>query len=220
MFVFSEGRKMMERSALIDELCNREWVMFSAVNNRGGKASCQNDEGFFKKMRACQFEGWSDEMLASYKQDLINAEGCGRNLPMEKYAWMMESTHPSEFMEIRASLPVISAERLALIRELVEIQVAWEAEVDAAYPFMRAGGRPLRSSQDTPWATSFETYMDGELKTYSLDTLRQYREHVRRLSDEGGNLAFIVAEHTAKAYGFASLEAAEESARRRAERRV
>ncbi|MBR3880418.1 MAG: DUF4125 family protein [Mailhella sp.] len=209
----------MERTLLIEELCSREWVMFSAVNNRGGKASCQNDEDFFKKMRACQFKGWSDEMLASYRQDLIDADACGRNLPMEKYAWMMESTHPSEFMEVRASLPEISLERLELVRELVDIQVRWEAEVDSAYPFMRAGGRPLRKSQDTPWVTSFETYMDGELKTYSLETLRRYREHVRRLSAEGRNLAFIVAEHTAKAYGFDSLEAAEARARRRAEQK-
>jgi len=209
----------MERTLLIEELCSREWVMFSAVNNRGGKANCQNDENFFKKMRACQFKGWSDEMLASYRQDLLDAETSGRNLPMEKYAWMMESTHPSEFMEVRPSLPEISPECLELVRELVDIQVAWEAEVDAAYPFTRAGGRPLRKSQDTPWATSFETYMDGELKTYSLATLLCYREHVRRLKDEDRNLARIVAEHTAKAYGFDSLEAAEEHARRRAEQK-
>ena len=210
----------MERAKLIDELCSREWAMFSTVNNRGGKASCQNDESFFKKMRACQFKGWSSEMLASYKQDLIDADENDRNLPMEKYAWMMESTHPSEFLEIRTSLPIVSEDRLALIRELVDIQVAWEAEVDAAYPFMRAGGRPLRKSQDSPWATSFETYMEGELKTYSLRTLSLYLEYVRQLRAEGRNIALMVAEHTAKAYGFASLEEAEDRARRTAANRL
>ena len=210
----------MERELLIADLCDREWVMFSAVNNRGGRASCQNDENFFKKMRICQFTGWNDAMLESYRLDLIRAEESGRNLPMEKYAWMMESTHPSEFAEIRSSLPEVSEDSLALIQELVDIQVAWEGEVDDSYPFMRAGGRPLRKSQDTPWATSFETYMEGELKTYSLETLRLYLAHVRQLREEGRNLALIVAEQTAKAYGFASLEAAEDHARRTAMRRV
>ena len=159
-------------------------------------------------------------MLASYRQDLIDADENDRNLPMEKYAWMMESTHPSEFLEIRTSLPIVSEDRLALIRELVDIQVAWEAEVDAAYPFMRAGGRPLRKSQDSPWATSFETYMEGELKTYSLRTLSLYLEYVRQLRAEGRNIALMVAEHTAKAYGFASLEEAEDRARRTAANRL
>jgi len=79
---------MLDRNTLIHELCGREWNMFVQVNNRGGKASCQNDELFFRKMRTCQFSGWSDAMLQSYQKDLIHAENAGRNLPMEKYAWM------------------------------------------------------------------------------------------------------------------------------------
>jgi len=210
---------MLDRNTLIHELCGREWNMFVQVNNRGGKASCQNDELFFRKMRTCQFSGWSDAMLQSYQKDLIHAENAGRNLPMEKYAWMMESTHPAEFADIRGGLPCISDEAKARIAELVRIQVEWEAEVDKAYPYMRANGRPLRKSQDTPWATSFETYLEGELKTYSAATLEAYLTHVHQLQAEGRNLALIVAESTAKAYGFPSLEEAEAHARRKAAER-
>ena len=206
----------MERPELIESVCKYEWDMFSAVNNIGGKASCQNDEAFFKKMRVCQFAGWSDDMLASYLVDLVEAAAVERNLPMEKYAWMMESTHPAEFEQIRSSLPELSAEQLQLIGQLVQVQVAMEEEVDKAYPYMRAKGRPLRSEHDTPYVTSFETYLKGELKTYSLATLKAYARYAEEVRSQGGNLALMVAEATAKAYGFESLAACEEFARRKA----
>ena len=206
----------MERPELIDSVCKYEWDMFSAVNNNGGKASCQNDEAFFKKMRVCQFAGWSDDMLASYLVDLVEAAAIERNLPMEKYAWMMESTHPAEFEQIRPSLPDLSAEQLQLIGQLVQVQVAMEEEVDKAYPYMRANGRPLRKEHDTPYVTSFETYLEGELKTYSLDTLHAYAHHIAELYEQGGNLALLVAEATAKAYGFESLDAFEAFAKKKA----
>lgn len=205
---------MKERAQLIDDLCDLEWKMFVQVNNTGGKASCQNDEQFFKKMRMCQYDVWSNDMLVSYMADLLNADASGRNLPMEKYAWMMESTHPAEFEGIRASLPPVPQENLAIIAEIVAAQVEWEAEVDKAYPYMRAGGRPLRKSQDSEWVTSFETYMEGELKTFSTATLQAYKEHVQAMQKEGLNFALIVAENTAKAYGFESLAAADDHARR------
>ena len=91
-----------------------------------------------------------------------------------------------------------------------------EEEVDKAYPYMRANGRPLRKEHDTPYVTSFETYLEGELKTYSLDTLHAYAHHVAELYEQGGNLALLVAEATAKAYGFESLDAFEAFAKNKA----
>ncbi len=203
----------IDREGLIRELCDREWRMFDQVDNRGGRASCQNDEVFFRQMRACQFEGWSDAMLLNYRDDLCRAEARGRNLLAEKYAYMMEHTHPEEFEALKERLPKVDPVSRALIVELVRCQVEWEQEVDSIYPHMRAGGRPLTRDRDTPFITSFETYLEGELKTYSLATLRSYAEHVRKLKAEGRNLALIVAEHTARAYGYASLADAEEKAR-------
>lgn len=195
----------MERKKLIEALCQREWHMFVMVNNNGGTASCQQDEDFFKKMRCCQFLAWSDDMLANYLDDLEVAETCGRNLLMEKYAWMMENTHPDEFAGIRDSLPQLTEEHLALVRSIVRQQVEWEAEVDKAFPMTRSSGRPLRKDQDTGHVTSFETYLDCELKSYSLPTLKAYHKHMLDLAANGGNMALEVAENTARAYGFACL---------------
>ena len=200
----------MDIATLVSELCEREWQMFSQVQNAGGPASCQQEEAFFKKMRACQFMAWSGDMLMHYLEDLIAAEACERNLPMEKYAWMMEHTHPQEFAGIRDSLPDIPPAQLGMIAEIVRVLVDWEAEVDSRFPHVRAGGRALRKEQDTPYATSFETYLEGELKTYSQATIASYLAHVREIQNAGGNMAMDVAEYTAKAYGFASLNAMEE----------
>ncbi len=203
------------KSALIRQLCDLEWTMFDKVKNEGGRASCQNDSGFFKKMRACQFESWSGPLLESYRADLERASREGRNLLEEKYAFMMEQTHPDAFAEIRDRLPRVSEEALGLITEIAKIQVDWEREVDLAYPRMRSGGRPLTSDQDTPWQTSFETYLVGELKTYSPETLRLYMEHLRSCRQAGRNLAKEVAEHISAAYGYASLEDTERNAGKR-----
>ena len=37
------------RKKLIDDICNMEWEMFDKVQNKGGRASCQNDEAFLQK---------------------------------------------------------------------------------------------------------------------------------------------------------------------------
>ena len=200
---------------LIRRLCDLEWTMFDKVKNEGGRASCQKDSDFFKKMRACQFESWSLPLLESYHEDLERADREGRNLPEEKYAFMMERTHPDAFAEIREHLPRVGEEALGLIADIAKTQVEWEREVDLAYPRMRSAGRPLTSDQDTPLQTSFETYLVGELKTYSLKTLRLYQEYLRSCRETGRNLAKEVAEHIAAAYGYATLEDAERNAGKR-----
>lgn len=200
---------------MIRDLCEMEWTLFDRVRNEGGRASCQNDPAFFKKMRACQFVSWSEPLLRSYKRDLEGAVREGRNPLTEKYAFMMEKTHPQEFEKIRDSLPKVSAEALGLIAAISKIQMAWEREVDLAYPHVRAGGRPLTSDLDTPWQTSFETYLGGELRTYSVETLRLYADYAEECREAGRNLAKEVAEHTAVAYGYASLDDAERKAEKR-----
>lgn len=63
--------------------------------------------------------------------------------------------------------------------------------------------------------TSFETYLRGELKTYSLPTLRLLRAFTEELDAAGGNLAILTMEATAKAYGYVSLAEAEAAQRSR-----
>ena len=92
------------RDELMSEIIKLEWDMFSRVSNVGGPASCQMRPDTFKIMRKSQAATWSDELLASYLEDLKTATREGRNIMTEKYARMMESTFPEEYRKLAASL--------------------------------------------------------------------------------------------------------------------
>lgn len=190
-------------------IINLELEMFDQVHNRGGRASCQENPTLFRMMRQCQFESWNVLTIESYRSDIEFAKMVGRNLVAEKYAYMMESTAPKEFEQIKKNLPCISDEAFDIIKEIVLVQVAWEREVDQCYPLVRSGGRPLTSDLDSPWVTSFETYLRGELKTYSIRTLRHYIGYIRQCLCKNHNLAHVVTEKIVKVYGYFSLEDAE-----------
>ena len=64
--------------------------MFQNVRNTGGRAACQDDFETFDVMRKSQFLTWDLPLLESYWQDLQEGKAQGRNLVMEKYAYMME----------------------------------------------------------------------------------------------------------------------------------
>ena len=83
-----------KKKKLIDEIVRREWEMFQNVNNEGGRASCQDDWPTFHVMREAQYAPWPQDLLSRFLLDLVNAKLEGRNLVMEKYAYMMEFTEP------------------------------------------------------------------------------------------------------------------------------
>ena len=95
------------RDELMSEIIKLEWDMFSHVSNVGGPASCQMRPDTFKIMRKSQAATWSDELLASYLEDLKAATREGRNIMTEKYARMMESTFPEEYRKLAASLSTV-----------------------------------------------------------------------------------------------------------------
>ena len=109
----SDAAPSKEIRTLADEITAMEWQQFTQVKNQGGRASCQEDERTFRIMRAAQFEAWNEAMLASYRQDLIQAEEAGRNPLSEKYGYMMRSTHPQEYEQIQDLLPPVSPEKRA-----------------------------------------------------------------------------------------------------------
>ena len=78
-------------------------------------------------------------------------------------------------------------------------------------------GRMLSSEEDTSVDTSFETYLWGELHTYSEETLLLYGDFVKGLEEEGKNLWILVMEATAGAYGYQSLKEAEKQMKKGAE---
>ena len=201
------------KEEIIKNIITLEWPMFASVENQGGKASCQSRPQTFDIMRRSQYLTWNEETLASYLKDLQEAAAEGRNLCTEKYAFMMESTAPEDYKKWVPYLPVIDAETMDLIEKIVGMHLVWEAEMDEKYPAIRSRGRALRSAQDTPYSVSVETYMRSELKSYSKDTVRALYAHTLSCSEKGINMARQTLENTMKAYGYQSLEEAEEKCR-------
>lgn len=199
---------MGKREHLISEIVRAEWRMFQNVRNVGGRAPCQDDRQTFRIMRESQSASWSDETLESYFNDLKIAKKDGRNLLTEKYARMMKSTSPAEYAEIESLLPPLDAQVTDLIDRIAVVVLDWEKELIKKFPHVLAKGRPLFSTQDSPVSTSLETYLPGELATYSLKTLERYWANVEKQKAAGINGAAVIMTHMVKQSGFNSLEEA------------
>ena len=195
---------------IVEKIVELEWKQFDKVKNEGGRASCQDDYQTFSIMRKSQYLTWPDELLDSFCNDLLSAENKGWNLIMEKYARMMESTTPEKYEELKKDLPVLNEERIAIQEEIVKIQVGWMEEFAAKYPKMAGNARSIHTAEDTPFNTSYETYLRGELGTYSENTFILYGRFITGLLRENRNLAYETMENTAKLYGYESVEEAEE----------
>ena len=78
------------------------------------------------------------------------------------------------------------------------------------YPKMAGNARSIHTSDDTPYNTSYETYLRGELGTYSEETLILYGRFIVSVQQAGKNLAYEIMNQTALMYGYESVEDAEE----------
>lgn len=194
------------KEELIEHLVKLEFAAFDKTRNKGGRASCQDDWDTFYIMRKSQYLTWTKEMLLSFIEDFENATSLGRNLIAEKYAWMMESTTPEEFEKIEGQLPFVREENKAIIEQIVSIQVKWMEEFAALHGNVTMHARYIHTSEDRPWATSFETYLRGELKTYSDETLLLYARFIIELSKEEKNLTEMIMKNTITMYGYHSFE--------------
>lgn len=197
---------------LIENIIEQEWEFFQNTSNEGGTASCQEDHETFVIMRSAQFSCFTQELLESYYRDLCEAKAVGRNLITEKYGRMMESTAPQEYQKLAPYFPQHTKERLAITEQIIQIQVEWLEECQRKYPHISAQARVIHTSEDTPYDTSAETYLRGELGTYSDETLVLYGRYVVSLKKAGKNLNEMIFEQQVKSYGYASLEDAEEKA--------
>ena len=195
---------------LVEEVIRREWDQFQRTENEGGRASCQGNWPMFHQMRASQFTTWPEDLLRSYLDDLDEANRVGRNLVTEKYARMMASTAPDEYRErIEPFIPRLSDERVARQERVIAVQVAWARDFRGRYPKLGAAMRVLTTAEDTPEDTSFETYLRGELGTYSDRTMALYEAMVENLQAAGRNLTEQTVANTVRLGGFADLEEAE-----------
>ena len=205
----------MENETLIEKIIKLEYEMFDAVRNRDGRADCQDDFLTFHIMRSAQFHAWNEDTLESYLDDVQSAKGTGWNLPMEKYARMMESTAPGEYEEIKNALPPVSGRKRKLVAEIMDVIMPQTEAFMRKYPAFLSASRPVYSSDD-PYFTSIETYQAGELFTYSEKTLRLYRDWIVAEEREGRSTVERIYAKTAELYGYDSIAAAEASLRRNA----
>lgn len=201
---------MTAKTDLISQIVAAEWRMHQEVPGIGGRAGCQEDFRTFEISRSSQALSWSEACLASYLNDLKIAEKEGRNLQTEKYARMMKSTLPEEYALMEHLLPAADPEAPPIIDEIVAIVIGWAETSAQKYPYVVGRGRPLRSSEDTIFATSMETYLRSELAVYSLNTLKFYRDNVIQQKANNVNGYEITLNETVKRYGFASLDQANE----------
>ena len=149
-------------------------------------------------------------MLKSYIHDFNRANERGWNLITEKYGRMMESTAPHRYEQIKDSLPEIPEAKKEIIESIVAIQVQWMEEFAVKYPKAAGNARSIHTREDSPFNTSYETYLRGEISTYSDETLDLYGRFIAQLSIEGKNLAEMIMNHTALLYGYKSLEELEQ----------
>jgi hypothetical protein len=183
---------------IIEKILTKELKMFLSVPS-AGKSSCQDYPESFKLHRRAQFSCWSRETLQSYLNDLEKAEEKGTNLMTQKYARM------DNLIKKLNSNP--------LIDKIVEVQCAWQRAMIKRYPGMMSGGRPLTSVEDSAFMTSFETYLRGELETYSNATLELLYFDILDKNLKGINMAEELYLYLVKEKGYDSLDEAEQAQR-------
>lgn len=93
----ANDKQCQDDESLREGIVRHEWEQFQQVNNEGGPANCQGNWPMFHQMRLSQFLTWPHPLLASYADDLDQADAQGRNLLTEKYGRMMESTAPDQY---------------------------------------------------------------------------------------------------------------------------
>ncbi len=201
--------KISEREQLIFHIAQTEWELFQQVYNTGGRASCQDDPDTFFKMRMSQWMVYSDEVLRSYLEDCENACKEGRNLIFEKYGRMMESTFPEEYEGIKDHLPDV-ADKTDIVEKIVQINLEWDREMMQDYPNLRKRGRVSTTAEDGVMAgSSMESYLRGELLTYSMKTLKLVLKETEEACQKGESLLKQTITNETLFYGYRSLEAAE-----------
>ena len=196
----------MEKEKIIEKILEKEWKYFSNLNNIGGRADCQDNKEDFIIMRKSQWETFNEETLLSYLEDLNS-----KNNPLfQKYAQMMKYNSPEEYKKIKDILEKASDEKTDLVNKIMFIYMEWEKEFFERYPIFSSMGRPLYSSEDDNIETSIETYLRGELLSYSEKTLKLYLNYVIDNKEKNINLAIKNMDNLARMQGFNDSDEVEE----------
>lgn len=191
---------------LVEKIARVEFEAFDQVKNEGGRAYCQNDWPTFSVMRKSQYLTWDRTMLMQYLYDFQRELKIGHNLITEKYGRMMESTAPEKYKELERHFPEIPDEKKAVIEQIVALQMEMVEELAKDYPKVVANARNLHTYEDNVIDTSYETYLRGEISTYSDKMLQLYAGYVIQCVREGSNIARKTMENTARLYGYEDLD--------------
>lgn len=201
----------LSKKELVDKIVRAEFTAFDKVHNEGGRASCQDDWPTFSVMRKSQYLSWDNDMLIQYYYDFTREYEKGHNLITEKYGRMMESTAPTKYEEIKEYFPAISEQKKAIIEQIVALQVNMTEEFGKEYPRLADNVRSFHSYEDNYYNTSSETYLRGEISTYSDKMLQLYAGFVIRCLQNGVNIVKETIKNTANMLGYESLKEFEEA---------
>ena len=174
-----------DKEALINEIVERELVMFLDTPNEGGISACQTRPNTFRTMRWMSHCVHGTEMLESYLDDLRKGAEAGRNFMIEKYARMDDR------------LPPLSES--PLLDVIVDAELMFLTEAAKRYPHAIR----VNSSEH------FRRYFRCELETLSDRTLECYAAEMVRAREEGRNPVVERYDNLWKRLGEGSLEAYE-----------
>lgn len=208
--IYKASLERKSSEELVEEIARLEFEAFDKVKNEGGRASCQNDWPTFSVMRKSQYLTWDRDMLLQYLFDFRREYDRGHNLIEEKYGRMMKSTAPEKYEEIKSHFPELTPEKQAIIEQICGLQVKWMEEFARQYPALADNARSIHTYEDNPFNTSYETYLRGELGTYSDKMLELYGRYIVKYGKEGRNPAFDIMSNSVRMYGYRDIDEAEE----------
>ena len=165
-------KSTMDRRTLIKRILEFELNMFQAVPAKEYNR-CREQPEAFRLHREAQFSIFSEDTLESYLDDIIHAKKEGINLMTMKYARM-------EYL-----IPRFNAN--PLIDEVAGIMVDWQLQMVQEYREFMKHARSVTTENDSQNQTSFETYLRGELETYSEKTLSLLLHDLEKLVADGKN---------------------------------
>ncbi|MGN0400798.1 MAG: DUF4125 family protein [Acetatifactor sp.] len=194
---------------LVEDIAKLEFEAFDKVHNEGGRASCQNDWPTFSIMRKSQYLTWSRPMLLQYLYDFHREINLGHNLIEEKYGRMMESTAPEKYKELEKHFPKLTEEKKNIIEQVCSMQVKWMEEFAEQYPALADNARSIHTYEDNPFNTSYETYLRGEIGTYSDKMLELYGRYIVEYARSGRNPAYDIMCNSVAMYGYRDIDEAE-----------
>ena len=200
---------LKDNAELAMEIAKAEFKEFDKVKNLGGRAECQNNWPTFSIMRRSQYLTWNRTMLLQYLYDFRRESRLEHNLITEKYGRMMESTVPGEYERIKDRFEELPPDKKAIVETVTGIQVDWMEAFARKYPRLAGRARSIRTYEDGPFNTSYETYLRGEISTYSDKMLELYARFIVELSKSGKNLAYEIMENNVRLYGYKDLDTAE-----------